>query len=110
MPLPWSALSLVLKQTPVVLAAASAVVEAARHRRNAPKAVGEAEALRQRMAALEQQLQANAELSKQLAEHASAVAVATQATAAKTRQAFILAMVGVTLAVAALLVAWLGWS
>jgi hypothetical protein len=107
MPLPWRALSVVLKQAPAVLAAADALLIGSRQRRRVANAADEVEALRQRLAALEQQQGANAELSKQLAEHATAIAAAAQATAEKARQAFILALVGVTLALAALLLVWL---
>ena len=106
MPWPWSVLSVVLKQTPAVLAAASALLETSR-RRDVPKAAGDIEALKQRIAALEQHQQATAELSKQLAEHATVVAAAAQATAEKARQAFILAIVSITLALGALLLVWL---
>ncbi len=105
--LPWRALSLVLKQAPAVLAAADALLVGSRQRRQAANTAGEVEALRQRIAGLEQHQQATAELSKQLAEHATAIAKAAQATAEKARQAFILAIVAVTLALATLLLVWL---
>jgi hypothetical protein len=107
MPLPWSALSIVLKQAPAILAAADALLIGSRQRRDAANTAGAVDALRERIAALEQHQGANAELSKQLAEHATAIAAAAQATAEKARQAFILAIVGITLALAALLLLWL---
>ena len=96
-----------MKQAPAVLAAADALLIGSRQRRQAANTAGEVEAVRQRLAGLEGHQQANAELSKQLAEHATAIAAATQATAEKARQAFILAVVGVTLALTALLLLWL---
>src|SRR5688572_8538138 len=101
----WRVLGVVLKQTPAILAAADAVL--ARSRQKQGGAAGDLETLRQRVAGLEQQAQANAELSRQLAEHAAAVTSAAQVTAAKARQAFVLAIVAVTLSVAAALLVWL---
>jgi prophage DNA circulation protein len=83
---PWSALTAILKQTPLILAAADAVLTRSRQKR---------------------QLQANAELSKQLADHASAMADIARVNAAKARQAFVLAIAAIVMAVAVLLFTWL---
>jgi hypothetical protein len=100
----WRVLTAVLKQTPLILSAADAVLARSRQRQGG--ATGDLETLRQRVAGLEQQAVANAELSRQLAEHAAAVTTAAQATAAKARQAFVLAISSAVLAAAALLFAW----
>jgi hypothetical protein len=103
---PWTALTAILKQTPLILAAADAVLARSRQKRGVdPQA--DIEALRQRLASLEQQLQANAELSKQLADHASAMADIARVNAAKARQAFVLAIGAIVIAIAVLLFTWL---
>jgi hypothetical protein len=104
MALPWAALGTVLKQAPLLLAAADALLSRSRGR-TAPDA--DAASLRQRVAELEQHQQATAALGKELAEQTHALAAAATATAAKARLALILAGVSLALAVAALLVAFL---
>jgi D-aminopeptidase len=99
MPVPWVALGRILRQAPVVLAAADALL--ARTRRPSTPAA-DLEALRQRISELEQHQQATATLAKELAEQAQAIAAALQADAAKTRQTFILSVVGIVLGVFAL--------
>jgi len=103
----WRALGIVVRQAPALLAAADALLAGARQRRAAASAATDIESLRQRLAALEQHQQANAELMKQLAEHATAITAAAQANAARSRQAFVLAIASVTLALIALLLVWL---
>jgi hypothetical protein len=104
MALPWAALGTVLKQAPIVLAAADALLSRARAK-TAPAA--DVASLRQRVAELEEHQQATAALAKDLAEHAQALATAATTAAAKARQSFILAGVSLALALGALLVAWL---
>jgi hypothetical protein len=104
MPLPWGALTFILKQAPILLAAADALVE---RTRGPSISTADLESLRQRIADLEQHQQANAALARDLADHANATAAAVQASAARARQAFVLAMWGVVLGATALLVAWL---
>lgn len=111
MPGPWSALkaipwATILRRTAVVLAAADALRASSRQQR-ATMATSDLESLRQRIEGLEKQQHANAELVKQLADQTRAIAVGAQTTAAKTRQAFVLVIGALTLAVVALLVAWL---
>jgi hypothetical protein len=99
---PWRALAAVLRQTPMILGAAEALV--ARSRRPSVT-TADLDSLRQRLAELEQHQQANAVLAKDLAEHASTVATAVQANAAKARQGFVLGIAGLALGLIALLVA-----
>jgi hypothetical protein len=104
--LPWGT---IVKQGAAVLAAANEL--RARTQQPPPsvatQASSDVDVLRKRIEELEQRDRATAELMKQLADQTSALAVAAQATAIKARQAFVLAIVGVTLGVAALLVVWL---
>jgi hypothetical protein len=104
MPLPWAALGTILRTAPVVLGAADALL--ARTRRPATTAA-DLDALRQRIADLEQHQQATAALAKELAEQAHAITAAIQANAIRTRQAFILAIVASVLGVSAVLLALL---
>jgi hypothetical protein len=104
MPGPWGALAAILRQAPVILAAADALV--ARTRRP-PVTTEDLAGLNQRLVELEQHQQANATLAKDLADHAGALATAVQASAAKSRQAFLLGIAALVIAVTALLVALL---
>ena len=101
--LPWAT---ILKRATVVIAAADALRAHSRARTEG-QSKGDLEALRQRVNELEQHQRANAELAKQLADQTSALAVAARETAVRTRQAFILALVGCVLALVALLIGWL---
>ena len=100
--MPWAALGTILRTAPLVLGAADALL--LRTRRPSTTAA-DLDALRQRIADLEQHQQATATLAKELAEQASAITAALQAHAVKTRQAFILSIVSAVLAVSALLLA-----
>ena len=102
MPLPWAALGTILRTAPVVLGTAEALL--ARTRRPATTAA-DLDALRQRIADLEQHQQATATLAKELAEQANAITQAIQANAVKTRQTFILSIIAAVLGVSALLLA-----
>lgn len=101
--LPWAT---ILKRATVVIAAADALRAHSRQRGDA-QASNDLDALRKLVSELEQHQRANAELAKQLAEQTSALAVAARETAVRTRQAFILALVGCVLALVAILIAWL---
>jgi hypothetical protein len=108
-PLAWlAAISwpMVLKQAPAVLAAADAMLERSRRRSGEHLASTDVEALRQRIAELEQQQQAAAVVVKQLADHIDVVTLAAQASSVRTRQALILATVGVVVGLVACLLAW----
>ena len=98
----WGTLGAIVRQAPLILSAADALL--ARSRRGSPTAA-DLESLRQRMSELEQHQHATATLAKELAEQAQAIAAAMQADAAKTRQAFILAVVAVVLGAAAVAIA-----
>ncbi len=67
----------------------------------------DADVLRQRLAQLEQQQRADAELMQQLAAEIAAIAVAAHATEVRVRWAFLLAILAVGVAVLAATVAWL---
>ena len=101
MPMPWAALATILRQAPVVLAGADVLLS---RTRKPQTTAADLEALHQRLTDLEQHQQATASLAKELAEQGHAIAAAVQADAAKTRQAFILAVVAAVVAVIALLV------
>lgn len=94
-----------LKQAPALLAAANAVFASTRAHR-ASDASADVEALRQRLVQLENTQQASAELLKQLADHATAMAQASQVTAVRARQALVVAVAGLLAGVAAMLLAW----
>jgi len=104
MPGAFSAIAAILRQAPVILAAADALVSRTRR----PHVTSEdLEGLRQRIGDLEQHQQANATLAKDLADATTAMATAIQTSAAKARQAFLLAIAALVVAVSALLVALL---
>ena len=64
----------------------------------------------QRMAQLEQQQRADAELMQQLAAEIAAIAAAAQATEVRARRAFLLALAAVGVAVLTAIVVWLRGS
>ena len=102
MPVPWIALARILKTAPLVLTAADALLE--RTRRTTTTAV-DLDALRQRVTELEHHQQATATLAKELAEQASVVATAVQQSAARARQATIIAIVAAIVGLVALVFA-----
>jgi phage/plasmid primase-like uncharacterized protein len=104
MPGAISAIAAILRQAPVLLAAADALVA---RTRKPPVTAADLDGLRQRLADLEQHQQANAALAKDLADHSGAMATAVQAAAARARQAFLLGIVAVALGASALLIALL---
>ena len=102
MPGALSAIAALLRQTPVILAAADALVSRTRR----PHVTSEdLNGLKLRIGELEQHQHANAALAKDLADATTAMATAVQANAAKGRQAFVLGIIAVALGAAALLVA-----
>jgi hypothetical protein len=64
------------------------------------------EALRQRLAELEKQQRADAELIEQLATEIAAIAAAAETTAARVWQAYLVAIIGIAFSVLATLLAW----
>lgn len=102
MPGAISAIGAILRQAPVILAAADALVSRTRR----PQVTSEdLDGVRQRLGELEQHQQANAAIAKDLADATTAMAGAIQTSAAKTRQAFLLAVAALVVAVSALLAA-----
>jgi hypothetical protein len=101
---PLGALAAILKQAPLLLSAADALV--ARSRRSSETAA-DIDSLRRRVAELEQHQQAHAALAKELADHASALAQVVQETANRVRQTLLVAVAGAVLATSALAVALL---
>jgi hypothetical protein len=69
-------------------------------------ASNEIEALRQRLAQLEKHQRAEAEMIQQLAAQITTIAAAAETTAARLRQAYLLAIVGIAFGVLATLLAW----
>ena len=104
MPGALSAIGVILRQAPAILAAADALVSRTRRPQVTTQ---DLEGLKQRLSELEQHQQANAALAKDLADATTALAAAAQASAAKARQAFILAIVATAIAASALLLALL---
>ena len=91
----------------MLLKAADALLARSRHRSVEHTATTDVQALRARIAELEQQQQAFADVVKQLADHINAVAVAAEASSRRSRQSFLVATVGVGLGLVACLLAWL---
>ena len=101
--IPWPT---ILRQAPALLAAADALLARVRRRSVEQAAATDVQALRARIAELEQQQQAAADLVKQLTDQINAVAVAAQASEARVRQSLMLAAVGVGVGLVACLLTW----
>ena len=101
---PWLT---ILKNAPAILAAADALLAHSRRRSANVGATNDVPALRKRIAELEEQQRAAADLVKQMADQVTAMTVAAQQTAARARQAYVLAIVGIAAGLVAGLVAWL---
>ena len=91
--IPWAT---IIKSAPALLAAADALLLQTR-RRNVTEVSGDLNALRQRVAELDEQQRASAELVKQLAAQVSAMAQAAQGSAAILRRAYMIAIAGTVL-------------
>lgn len=102
--IPWP---VILRQAPILLKAADALLASSRRRSAHDTAATDLQALRARIAELEQQQQAYADVVKQLADHINAITVAAQASSLRSRQSFVVATVGVGLGLVACLLAWL---
>ena len=102
MPVPWAALGTILRQAPLVLAAADALLSRSRGR-TAPAA--DTVSLQQRVAELEQHQQATAALARELAEQAQVLAATASATTAKLKQAWLIAGASLLLAIVAIVIA-----
>jgi hypothetical protein len=101
MPFPWA---VILKQAPMLLSAAESLLANSR-RHAAASAATDAQALRERLDAIEAHQQANAEIVKQLTEQVHALAQAAEAGARRVRFALALAGTGVGLGALACLLA-----
>jgi hypothetical protein len=102
--LPWGT---ILKQAAALLKQANQLRTSSRPPSATPSASSDIDVLRQKIVELEQQQREDAELMQQLANQIAAVAVAAQATAVNVRRALLLAIAGVVLAIAAMLLAWI---
>ena len=100
--IPWSA---ILKQSPALLAAADALIGKTHRKPSTPTAAADIDTLRHRVAELEAQQQAYADLVKQLADHVTAIAAAAEVSAARVRQSLMLGAAGVGLGLIAMLLA-----
>jgi hypothetical protein len=101
--IPWGT---ILKNAPTLLAAADALL--AQTRRRAPAATevtGDLQALRRRVAELDEQQRAAAELVKRLADEVNAMAMAAEASSTRLRHAYVMAIAGIILGVAGCLLA-----
>src|SRR5262245_41971866 len=92
--LPWTA---ILTETASLLKLAKELRDSRVQSPVAALVSNDIEALRQRLAELEKQQQADAEMIQQLATELARIAAAAEATAARVRQAYMLAIVGVAL-------------
>ena len=100
--LPWTA---ILTETAVLLKRANDLRES-RIQPAVTPAANDIEALRQRLAELEKQQRADAELIQQLATEIATIAAAAETTAARLQQAYLLAIVGIAFGMLATLLAW----
>jgi hypothetical protein len=101
--LPWGT---IVKEAAALLKQANDL----RSVRQAPVAVApstDATVVGQRIAQLEQQQRADAELMQQLAAEITAIAAAAQATEVRARRAFLLALAALGVAVLATILVWL---
>jgi hypothetical protein len=102
--IPWKT---ILKNAPMLLGAADALLAQARQRSAATEISGDINVLRQHVARLEEQQRASAELVKQLADQLSAMTTAAEQSAARVRIAFGVAIAGTVLGIAGCLLAFL---
>jgi hypothetical protein len=100
--IPWST---ILKQSPALLAAADALIGKTHRKPATPTVAADLDTLRHRVAELEAEQQAYANLVKQLADHVTAIAAAAEAGSARVRQSLILGAAGVGLGLIACLLA-----
>jgi hypothetical protein len=100
--IPWAT---ILKQAPMILAAADALL--ANSRRQPPPPSSDDQSLRQRLEQIEQLQRNNADVVVQLADQVNALTAAAEADAARTRLALACGIAGVALGATAILIAWL---
>ncbi len=104
--LPWN---LLLTQLPTVMRAVDTLIETTQRRNAARDSAPVIDALQQRVADIEEQQRASAELLKQLTEHVEAVAVASEASSRLLRQVLAVAIVAVVLALVACVIGVVVW-
>jgi hypothetical protein len=102
--IPWKT---ILKNAPMLLGAADALLAQARQRSVATEIGGDVNVLRQHVARLEEQQRASAEVVRQLADQVNAMTVAAEQSAARLRIAYALAITGTVLGIAGCLIGWL---
>ncbi len=102
MPIPWLT---IVKQAPVLLAAADALLSSSRRR--TAGASNELPDLHHRLVAVEEHQRAQTELMKQLADQVNALAAGVQANTRRTRAALGLAAGAAALSVLSALLVWL---
>src|SRR5258706_8625945 len=90
--IPWPML---LEQAPALWAAANALLQRSRRKPSDATAATDVQALRERIAELEQHQQDFADLVKRLADQGNALAAASQASAIRARRSLIVATVAV---------------
>lgn len=96
---PWST---VLNQAPGVVEAANKLLTNSKRKKAELNTTNELEALRNRIAALEEQDQADAAVIKQLADEAANIAAATHIIAVRVRAAVLFAAAAILVAILAL--------
>ena len=107
---PWATLSRLPWAT--ILTETAALLKQAKNLRDAraegpaPPASNDIDALRHRIAELEQQQRADAEIIQQLATEVARIAAAAEVTAARARQAYLIAIAAVVLGVVATVIAF----
>ena len=100
--LPWAA---ILREAAVLVKQANDLRDS-RIQPVVTPAATEVGALRQRLAELEKQQRADMEMIHQLATQITTIAAAAETTAARLRQAYLLAIAGIAFGVLATLLAW----
>jgi hypothetical protein len=94
---PWKT---ILKNAPMLLGAADALLAQARQRSVATEIGGDINVLRQHVARLEEQQRSSAELVRQLADQLSAMTTAAEQSESRLRIAYALAITGTVLGIA----------
>jgi hypothetical protein len=102
--IPWGT---ILKNAPAILAAADALLVQTRRRAATTEVAGDVNVLRRRVAELEEQQRASAELVRQLADQLNAMTQAAEQSASRLRVAYGFAILGTVLGIAGCLTALL---
>jgi hypothetical protein len=94
--IPWKT---ILKNAPMLLGAADALLAQVRQRSVATEISGDINVVRQHVARLEEQQRASAELVRQMADQLSAMTMAAEQNASRLRVAYGLAIAGTVLGI-----------